>query len=227
MPFIQALRDWHNFYLLTGTAAATLIGLMFVAVSLGVSLVNAQTANNVEIFVTPTIVHFIAVLVVAAISIIPTQRITQIDVDKEQHMTELLQFGQQALAAQPFSALIGARLTSFAPGSAELVIPIRQELKQQHGFVHGGVISYAADNMLTFAGGSLLGPAVVTSEYKINYVKPAIGETLIARATVIAAGKRQAVCRCDVFVASQGEESLCATAQGTIVSMEPASAWKG
>jgi acyl-coenzyme A thioesterase PaaI-like protein len=84
-------------------------------------------------------------------------------------MTELFQFGQQALAAQPFSVLIGARLTSFAPGSAELVIPIRQDLKQQHGFVHGGVISYAADNMLTFAGGSLLGPAVVTSEYKINY----------------------------------------------------------
>jgi uncharacterized protein (TIGR00369 family) len=69
--------------------------------------------------------------------------------------------------------------------------------------------------------------AVVTSEYKINYVKPAIGETLIARATVIAAGRRQAVCRCDVFVVNNGSEALCATAQGTIVSMEIASVGTG
>jgi uncharacterized protein (TIGR00369 family) len=134
-------------------------------------------------------------------------------------MAEMLELGQQILAAQPFSGLLRARLSAFGEGSAELLIPIRPELLQQHGFVHGGVLSYAADNALTFAGGSVLGAAVVTSEYKINYVKPARGQTLIARASVIAAGKRQAVCRCDVFVVDGEHESLCATALGTIATL--------
>jgi len=131
-------------------------------------------------------------------------------------MNDFLQFGKQALASQPFSALVGAELTGFSPGWVELTILITPQLKQQHGFVHGGVISYAADNALTFAGGSVLGPAVVTSEYKINYLRPAMGAVLIARATVIHSSKTQAVCRCDVFVVGDGKENLCAVSQGTI-----------
>lgn len=134
-------------------------------------------------------------------------------------MPNMLELGEQILAAQPFSALLESRLTVFDAGTAELVIPIRPQLLQQHGFVHGGVLSYAADNALTFAGGSVLGPAVVTSEYKINYVKPAQGQMLIARASVIAAGKRQAVCRCDLFVGDGERETLCATALGTIARL--------
>ena len=134
-------------------------------------------------------------------------------------MDDLLEWGRNVLASQPFSVLLGAELVDFAPGNAELRIPIRDELKQQHAFVHGGVVSYAADNALTYAGGSTLGRGVVTSEFKINYVRPALGEFLIARATVVHSGKSQAVCRCDVFVSSQGSESLCATAQGTIARL--------
>ena len=59
----------------------------------------------------------------------------------------------------------------------------------------------------------------MTSEFKINYLRPAIGESLIARASVIHAGKSQAVCRCDVFVTANAEDKLCATAQGTIVRL--------
>jgi uncharacterized protein (TIGR00369 family) len=131
-------------------------------------------------------------------------------------MDDLLELGRQVLASQPFSVLIGAELTAYSPGLAELTIPITPQLRQQHGFVHGGVISYAADNALTFVGGSVLGPAVLTSEYKINYLRPAKGTTLIARATVIYSGKTQAVCRCDVFVVDEGNEKLCAVSQGTI-----------
>lgn len=131
-------------------------------------------------------------------------------------MSEQLSFGQSVLASQPFSTLIGAELTAFAAGHAEIRIPIRDELKQQHGFVHGGVVSYAADNALTFAGGSVLGAGVVTSEFKINYLRPAIGDWLIARAQVIHAGKNQAVCRCDVYCMDSQQERLCATSQGTI-----------
>ncbi len=132
-------------------------------------------------------------------------------------MDDLLQLGKQVLASQPFSGLVGAELTRFSHGWVELTIPVSPQLKQQHGFVHGGVISYAADNALTFAGGSVLGPSVVTSEYKINYLRPALGTVLIARATVMSSSKTQAVCRCDVYIVRDGNENLCAVAQGTIV----------
>ncbi len=129
---------------------------------------------------------------------------------------DLLALGKAVLESQPFSVLIGARLEIFKEGITELRIPITGKLKQQHGFVHGGVISYAADNALTFVGGSVLGSAVVTSEFKINYLRPATGECLIARAEVVYSSKNMAVCRCNVFDAAAGEERLCATAQGTI-----------
>ena len=131
-------------------------------------------------------------------------------------MIELLEIGQQVLASQPFSVWIKAELISFSEGKAELVVPIADHLKQQYGYLHGGVLSYAADNAMTFAGGSVLGPSVITVEYKINYLHPATGERLVARAYVIHAGKHQAVCRCDLFAVQGSEEILCATSQGTI-----------
>lgn len=134
-------------------------------------------------------------------------------------MDEMLEMGRQVLTAQPFSMLIGADLIGFAVGSAELKVPIKNELKQQNGFLHGGVVSYAADNALTYVGGSVLGPGVVTSEFKINYVRPAMGDYIVARATAIYVGKTQAVCRCDVFAVKDAKESLCATAQGTITKI--------
>lgn len=133
---------------------------------------------------------------------------------------DLLTLGREVLAAQPFSTLLGAELLAFSNGSAAIRIPIRPELKQQHGFVHGGVLSYAADNALTFAGGSVLGPAVVTSEFKINYLRPATGESLVARATVIHTGASQAVCRCEVYALGPDGEKLCASALGTIARLD-------
>jgi acyl-coenzyme A thioesterase PaaI-like protein len=78
-------------------------------------------------------------------------------------MEDMLIWGRRILASQPFSVLLGAELLTLCEGGAELKVPLRAELKQQHGFIHGGVISYAADNALTYAGGSVLGPSVVTS----------------------------------------------------------------
>lgn len=134
-------------------------------------------------------------------------------------MKPSLEVARAVLRAQPFSTLLNAQISSFEPTLVELRIPITDQIKQQNGFVHGGVISYAADNALTFAGGAALGPSVVTSEYKINYIRPARGEELVARASVVHAGKSHAVCQCQVFAVSGGEEVLCAVAQGTIASL--------
>lgn len=126
---------------------------------------------------------------------------------------------KQVLEAQPFSTLLNAELVRFSESGVELRVPISDQLKQQRGFVHGGVISYAADNALTFAGGFALGPAVVTSEFKINYLRPSVGQVLIARANVVHSGKTQAVCRCEVSSLDADSEALCAIAQGTIAAI--------
>jgi uncharacterized protein (TIGR00369 family) len=135
-------------------------------------------------------------------------------------MTDMLEWGRGFLAKQPFSQLLGAELTRFERGTAELTLALRDELRQQHGFAHGGVIGYLADNAMTFAGGSVFGDAL-TLETKLNFVRPARGDRMLARAQVVHAGKRQAVVRCDVFCFENGEQKLCAVAQGTISSLEP------
>jgi len=137
---------------------------------------------------------------------------------EEYKMDDLQKFARQVFNAQPFSQFIGAQLTASGPGSAELSIPVADHLKQQHGFVHGGVISYLADNAITFAGGLALGGNALTSEFKINYLKPAIGSMLIARARAKSFGKRQAVCQCEIFAVTDDGENLCALAQGTVVA---------
>ena len=134
-------------------------------------------------------------------------------------MPDLLGPGRWILGSQPFSALVDAELLRLGEGQVELRIPVRAELKQQHGFVHGGVISYATDYALTFAGGSALGTGVVISEFKINYLRPARGEALVARAEVVHCGRTQAVCRYVIFSSASGAERLCATAQGTIAKL--------
>lgn len=134
--------------------------------------------------------------------------------------TTLFEVGQEVLRRQPFSVLLGASLEKLEPGHIEMSLPVRHELLQQHGFVHGGVIAYLADNALTYAGGSLLGDSV-TSEFKINYLRPAKGGgRLLVIATALAHGKTQAVCRCDVFTVIGEERKQCAAAQGTIRKAE-------
>jgi len=136
-----------------------------------------------------------------------------------------LESGRRILAAQPFSVLLGAELEAVEEGTATLSLPLREALTQHMGFAHGGVVSYLADNALTYAGALALGTAVLTSEMKINYVRPATGVRLVARARAEAAGRRQCVCRCDVVVVqADGTEKVCALAQGTIVVVEPATA---
>jgi uncharacterized protein (TIGR00369 family) len=130
-----------------------------------------------------------------------------------------LALGREVLASQPFSRLLGAELTALSRGHCQLELAVTPDLLQQNGFAHGGVVSYLADNALTYAGGAAMGVPVVTSEFKINYVRPALGERLIARAEAVAVSKTQAVCRCEVHAVSGGVERLCAMAQGTIVRL--------
>ena len=132
-----------------------------------------------------------------------------------------LQQARQVLAEQAFSALLGTELLDYQRGKATLRLKVNDDLRQQYGFVHGGVLSYLADNALAFAGGTVLEPLVFSSEFKINYLRPAGGDTLLAEATVIHAGRNQAVVRCDIYDCREEQRKLCVAAQGTIVRSPP------
>lgn len=111
-----------------------------------------------------------------------------------------------------------ARLTGAAGGACEIVLPMSAAVTQQHGFFHGGVIGTLADAAGGYAANSLLMPdnECLTAEYKINFVAPAIGDTLIARGKVLKAGRTLVVSSADVFVVKDGIEKLCAIMQQTL-----------
>jgi hypothetical protein len=67
----QALREWRDFYILGGTAGATLVGLMFVFASIGASQLARRNTGAMRAFITPTVVHFGAVLLICLVSIMP------------------------------------------------------------------------------------------------------------------------------------------------------------
>lgn len=130
---------------------------------------------------------------------------------------QALAFAQGVIDAQPFSTLVGAKVEKMNHEEVVVRVPFRQELTQHHGFIHGGMLATLADITLTFMGGAVLGMSILTSEFKINFLRPAQGEELVARGSVIAGGKRQAVTRCDIYAMQGGREKLVATALGTIV----------
>ena len=130
----------------------------------------------------------------------------------------MLRRGAAAFASQPFSQLIGAELTAYSLQGSEIRLKVRDDLRQQYGFVHGGVLAYLADNVLTFAGSATLEGPTVTSEMKLNYLRPAMGEELVARAAALSAGRTQSVVRCEIYAIESGIERLCAAAQGTVVA---------
>ncbi|MGX9216519.1 PaaI family thioesterase [Mycobacteroides abscessus subsp. abscessus] len=124
---------------------------------------------------------------------------------------------QQVLDAQPFSRLLGAAITRVDERGIQLSLEIRDELRQQSGFIHGGVLSYLADNAITYACGLGLGADIVTSGYTIEYVAPARdGARLVADASLVSAGRTKALDRCEISVEDHdGTATLVAVAQGT------------
>ena len=104
-----------------------------------------------------------------------------------------------SFARQKAMDLIGARLTTVAPGTTEIRLAYRDDLTQQKGYVHGGVLGMIADSACGYAAYSLM-PAtssLVTVEYKINILAPARGD-LVARGEVVRPGRTLTVARAEV-----------------------------
>ena len=117
--------------------------------------------------------------------------------------------------------LIQATLPVVEHGRTEIHLPHWQGVEQQHGFVHGGVVGMIADSAAGFAAMTMVpGTAsVLTVEFKMNLVAPADGDQLIARGQVVRAGRTLIVTKAEVFAVKDGQETLCALMQQTIMVM--------
>src|SRR5437588_6602977 len=118
---------------------------------------------------------------------------------------------------QKAMALIGASLTNVVPGAVEVALPFPDDLTQQKGFVHGGIIGMIADTACGYAAFSLM-PAdcsLVTVEYKINILSPALG-SLVARGEVVKAGRTLTIARAEVYAQ---DRKHVATMQQTLMML--------
>jgi uncharacterized protein (TIGR00369 family) len=84
----------------------------------------------------------------------------------------------------------------------EIVLPFRQELTQQHGFVHAGIITAVVDSACGYAALSLTPPGVgvLTVEFKVNLLNEASGRRFLARGQVVKPGRTIMVCTGEVMV---------------------------
>ncbi len=125
---------------------------------------------------------------------------------------------ETVIANTPFASLLGAKVIAVSPGNVELAVDVRRDLTQHHGFMHGAVIGFVADSACTWAAGSVVGD-VVTSEYKLNFLSPAVGDRIIGRGRVIKASPRIVVSQADIYSVKNGAEKLVAIALATIVKV--------
>jgi len=117
--------------------------------------------------------------------------------------------------------LIRATLPVVKHGRTEIHLPHWEGIEQQHGFVHGGVVGMIADSAAGYAAMTMVpaSASVLTVEYKMNLVAPADGDKLIARGQVVRPGRTLIVTKAEVFAVRDGQETLCALMQQTIMVM--------
>jgi uncharacterized protein (TIGR00369 family) len=125
---------------------------------------------------------------------------------------------RESFARQKLMTTIGARVDVVRTGHVELSLHVRDDLTQQNGFLHAGVLAALADSACGYAALTMMpeNADVLSIEFKINMLAPAQGDAIIARADVLRAGRTVVVCRADVYAKQSGDEKLVAAMQGTM-----------
>ena len=116
---------------------------------------------------------------------------------------------------------IGVRIVRVEPGEVELELPFRDDLTQQHGFLHAGIVTTIVDSACGYAALSVMDreAAVLSVEYKVNLLAPAIGERMRAIGRVIKSGRKLTVCSGEVSAVANGAEQVVALMQATMMAV--------
>ncbi|MEO8649013.1 MAG: PaaI family thioesterase [Acidobacteriota bacterium] len=120
---------------------------------------------------------------------------------------------------QQVMQLIGAELLAVSPGKCEIGLRRREDLTQQHGYIHAGIVTTVLDSACGYAAFSLMpaGSNVLSVEFKVNMLAPASGDFLTVSAVVKKGGRTLTVCTADAFI----EGRLCATMLATMFCQNP------
>ena len=126
---------------------------------------------------------------------------------------------RESFARQRLMRTLGARLALVEPGVVEIELPYREELTQQHGFLHAGAVASVLDSACGYAALTLMpaDAAVLSIEFKVNMLAPARGERVVARAEVKRAGRNVTVCAADAHAFEGGRSKIVATMLATMM----------
>ena len=129
-----------------------------------------------------------------------------------------------SFAAQGLMATLGAQIALVQDGEVHISLPFSKHLSQQHGYVHAGAITSVIDSACGYAALTQApeGYNVVTAEFKVNFMRPAIGERFLAVGKVQSAGKMLTVCTGEVraFASAGDDYKVIALMQATIVNVK-------
>ena len=116
---------------------------------------------------------------------------------------------------------IGARLSDLAPGEVEISMPFNPQMTQQHGFLHGGIVTTILDSACGYAALSLMSAdaGILTIEFKVNLLAPAAGEHFHARGKVKKPGRNITVTEGELYAEQDGEQKLIASMVATMMSI--------
>lgn len=138
-------------------------------------------------------------------------------------MTPIQERITSSFAAQGLMTTLGASLSWVQEGEVHIALPFSKHISQQHGYVHAGAITSIVDSACGYAALTKApeGFEVVTAEFKINLLRPAIGERFLAIGTVQNAGRLLTVCTGEVRAYSGSGDSykIVALMQATIVNV--------
>jgi uncharacterized protein (TIGR00369 family) len=129
---------------------------------------------------------------------------------------------RSSFAKQGLMSTLGATLGNISLGHVEIALRPHPAISQQHGFIHAGALSAAADSAAGYAALSLMPPGsgVLTTEFKINFVAPAVGDRVLTRGKVVKTGRTITVAQTEVFAESGGQEKLVALLTATLMTVE-------
>jgi uncharacterized protein (TIGR00369 family) len=128
----------------------------------------------------------------------------------------------ESVNAKGFSGAAGFRIAASGPGHAELTVARRPDLVQFFGHFHGGVITALADQAAGIAvtAGLPQGRIGVTVEIKVNFLTPADGAELVARAKTLKMSGSIGVATVEVFSKDGANETLCAYCTATMRALD-------
>jgi uncharacterized protein (TIGR00369 family) len=122
---------------------------------------------------------------------------------------------------QPVMLLINARIIKVVPGEVHVEFPFNKSLCQQNGYIHAGVLTTVIDSACGAAALSLMSPenGVLSIEFKVNFLSPAIGDKFLGIGRVIKAGRNITVCSGEALSFVNGTEKLIAAMQATMMTV--------